>query len=80
MPSLKNFLNQDSEYQNEVLPKGYKKVVIEFSSDPTWYRLLEKSDLFIGVDRFGVSASEEDVLKELELDIQSLVIKIKDNL
>ena len=80
MPSLKNFLNQDEEYQNEVLPKGYKKVVIEFSSDPTWYRILEKSDLFIGVERFGVSASEEDILKELELDIQSLVIKIKDNL
>ena len=36
--------------------------------------------MFIGVDRFGVSASEEDILKELELDIQSLVIKIKDNL
>ena len=80
MPSLKNFLKQDPEYQNEVLPKGYKKVVIEFSSDPTWYRLLEKGDLFIGVERFGVSASEEDILKELELDIQSLVIKIKDNL
>lgn len=80
MPSLKNFLNQDKEYQNEVLPKGYKKVVIEFSSDPTWYRILERGDLFIGVDRFGVSASEEDILKELELDIQSLVIKIKDNL
>lgn len=80
MPSLTNFLNQDREYQNEVLPKGYKKVVIEFSNDPTWYRLLERNDLFIGVDRFGVSASEEDVLKELELDIQSLVIKIKDNL
>ena len=80
MPSLKNFLNQDKEYQNEVLPKGYKKVVLEFSNDPTWYRLLERGDLFIGVDRFGVSASEEDVLKELELDIQSLVIKIKDNL
>ena len=80
MPSLKNFINQDREYQNEVLPKGYKKVVIEFSNDPTWYKILEGSDLFIGVERFGASASEEDILKELELDIQSLVIKIKDNL
>ena len=77
MPSLKNFINQDREYQNEVLPKGYKKVVIEFSNDPTWYKILEGSDLFIGVERFGASASEEDILKELELDIQSLVIKNK---
>lgn len=80
MPNIKNFLEQDREYQNEVLPKGYKKVVLEFSNDPIWYRLLEKNDEFIGVSSFGVSASEEDVLKEFELDIHNLVIKIKDSL
>ena len=80
MPNLGNFLNQDNEYQNEVLPKGYKKVVLEFSNDPTWYRLLENGDEFIGVFNFGKSASEEDILKEFELDIHSLVIRIKNNL
>lgn len=80
MPSIHNFLNQDPEYQNEVLPKGYKKMVIEFSNDPTWYRLLERNDEFIGVNKFGVSACEEDVLKEFELDLHSLVIRIKNNL
>ena len=80
MPNIKNFLRQDSEYQNEVLPKGYKKIVLEFSNDPTWYQLLEKNDEFIGVNRFGTSASEEDILKELELDLHSLVIRIKNNL
>ena len=78
--NIKNFLKQDSEYQNEVLPKGYKKIVLEFSNDPTWYQLLEKNDEFIGVNRFGTSASEEDILKELELDLHSLVIRIKNNL
>lgn len=80
MPNIGNFLKQDLEYQNEVLPKGYKKIVLEFSNDPTWYRLLERSDEFIGVNTFGVSASEEDILKELELDLQSLVIHIKNSL
>ena len=80
MPNIKNFLKQDSEYQNEVLPKGYKKIVLEFSNDPTWYQLLEKNDEFIGVNRFGASASEEDILKELELDLHSLVIRIKNSL
>ena len=80
MPNIKNFLKQDVEYQNEVLPKGYKKIVLEFSNDPTWYQLLEKNDEFIGVNRFGTSASEEDILKELELDLHSLVIRIKNNL
>ena len=80
MPNIENFLNQDKEYQNEVLPKGYKKIVLEFSNDPIWYRLLETSDEFIGVSNFGASASDEDILKELELDLQSLVIRIKNNL
>ena len=80
MPNIKNFLNQDKEYQNEVLPKGYKKVVLEFSNDPTWYRLLEADDDFIGVNTYGKSGDEEDILKELELDLASLVIRIKNNL
>ena len=80
MPNVGNFLNQDPEYQNEVLPKGYKKIVLEFSNDPTWYRLLERNDEFIGINKFGTSASEEDILKEFELDLHSLVIKIKNNL
>lgn len=77
MPNIGNFLNQDKDYQNEVLPKGYKKVVLELSNDPTWYRLLELTDNFIGVSDFGASANPNDILKEKELDITNLVIKIK---
>lgn len=80
MPNIGNFLKQDREYQNEVLPKGYKKIVLEFSNDPTWYRILESGDEFIGVSNFGKSATEEDILKEFELDIRSLVIRIKNSL
>lgn len=80
MPNVGTFLKQDVEYQNEVLPKGYKKVVLEFSNDPTWYRLLESSDDFIGVNTYGKSGDEEDVLKDLELDLASLVIRIKNSL
>ena len=80
MPNVGTFLKQDAEYQNEVLPKGYKKIVLEFSNDPTWYRLLESSDDFIGVNTYGKSGDEEDVLKDLELDLASLVIRIKNSL
>lgn len=79
VPNLGNFLKQDSEYINEVLPKGYKKVVIEFSNDANWYRLLDRDDEFISVDRFGKSGNEEEILKEFELDIPSLVMRIKNN-
>lgn len=80
MPNVGNFLKQDREYKQEVLPKGYKKVVLEFSNDPIWWRLLEDGDDFIGVNTYGYSASEEDVLKEKELDLASLVIRIKNSL
>ena len=79
VPNLGNFLKQDKDYKNEVLPKGYKKIVIEFSNDPSWYRLLEEEDDFISVSRFGMSGGEEDILKEFELDIPSLVMRIKND-
>ena len=80
MPCISNFLNQDEDYQKEVLPNGYKKVVLELSNDPTWYRILEKNDDFIGVTRYGRSSSEEDLLKEFELDLHDLVIQIKNKI
>lgn len=80
VPNLENFLKQDEDYINEVLPKGYKKVVIEFSNDSKWYQLLERDDDFICVNNFGKSGNEEDILKDFELDIPSLVMRIKNNI
>ena len=77
VPNLDNFLAQDSDYINEVLPKGYRKVVIEFSNDSKWYKLLDMEDDFISVNDFGKSGNEEDILKDFELDIPSLVMRIK---
>ena len=77
VPSLKNFLKQDKDYINEVLPSGYRKVVIEFSNDPTWYKILEPDDEFISVNDYGKSGNTNDILKDFELDIPSLVMKIK---
>ncbi len=77
VPNLENFLKQDKDYINEVLPKGYRKVVIEFSNDANWYKLLEKDDEFISVNDYGKSGNTNDILKDFELDIPSLVMKIK---
>lgn len=80
MPNMKNFLNQDEDYRNEVLPKGYKKMVIEFSNDPSWYRFLESEADFVSVKDFGMSGKGNELVKELELDVSSLVIRIKNNI
>ena len=77
---MENFLAQEEDYKSEVLPDGYRKVAIEFSNDSTWYKILDKDDDFIHVSEFGKSGCEEDVLKDLELDIPSLVMRIKNDI
>ena len=80
MPNVNEFLKQSIEYQNQVLPKGYKRMVLEFSNDPTMYKLVKSNEDIINVTKFGKSGTEEELLTEYELDIPSIIIKIKNNI
>lgn len=80
MPNMNLFLKQDKDYQEQVLPTGYRRMVVELSNDANWYRFISSEEDFVHVDRFGKSGSEEDILTYFELDIPDLVIKIKNNL
>lgn len=80
MPNINEFFKQSKEYQNQVLPKGYKRMVIEFSNDPTLYRLVKNEDDIININTFGKSGTKEELLEEFELDIASIVIKIKNSI
>ena len=80
MPNVETFLKQDDNYKNQILPKGYRKFVIEFSNDPTMYRFIDNETDFIGINSFGKSGNKEDLSIEYELDIASIVIKIKNSI
>ena len=80
MPNLNTFLKQDKDYQEQVLPTGYRRMVIELSNDANWYKLINSEEDFIGVNSFGKSGNEKDVLSYFELDMTDLVIKIKNSL
>lgn len=80
MPNLNLFLKQDKDYQEQVFPTGYRRMVIELSNDANWYRFISSEEDFVGINSFGMSGSEEDIMSYFELDIQDLVIKIKNNL
>ena len=80
MPNMNLFLKQDKDYQEQVLPTGYRRMVIELSNDANWYRFISSEEDFVGINRYGKSGSEEDVLTYFELDIPDLVIKIKNSL
>ena len=75
MPNVNLFLKQPIDYQEEIIPSRYRTMVLEFSNDPIWYRFVKNNNDIIGVKEFGKSAKPEDLLKELELDITSLVIR-----
>lgn len=79
MPNIGLFLKQDKNYQEQVFPQGYRKMVIELSNDANWYRFVAPED-FIGIDSFGKSGSEDEVLSYFELDISDIIIRIKNNL
>ena len=80
MPNINDFFKQSAEYQNQVLPKGYKRMVLEFSNDPNMYRLVKSEDDIINIKEFGKSGTKEELLQEFELDIASIIIKIKNNI
>lgn len=80
MPNMNLFLKQDKDYQEQVLPTGYRRMVIELSNDANWYRFISSDDDFIGINKFGKSGSAEEIMTYFELDISDIIIKIKNNL
>lgn len=80
MPNMNLFLKQDKDYQEQVLPTGYRRMVIELSNDANWYRFVSSEDDFTLINKFGKSGSEEDILAYFEFDLQDLIIKIKNSL
>ncbi len=80
MPNLNLFLKQEKDYQQQVLPSGYRRMVIELSNDANWYKLINSKEDFIGIESYSKSGTEEEILSYYELDIPDLVIKIKNSL
>ncbi len=80
MPNMNLFLKQDREYREQVFPRGYRRMVIELSNDANWYRFISSEEDFIGINTYGRSGSESELISFFELDIMDLVIKIKNNL
>ena len=74
MPSWFLFALQSQEYQDSVLPKGTPKVSVEAGSTIAWPRY---SDAQVGIDRFGLSAPGDLVMKEFGITAEAVVEKAK---
>jgi len=80
MPNLNQFLKQAEGYREQILPKGYRVMVLEFSNDANYYRFVENDNDIINVNKYLKSATREELLSDNELDVTNLVIRIKNSL
>jgi len=76
MPNRELFLKQDNLYKEQVLPKGYKKFVIEAGSKFGWEGFVYSDKYLITLDKFGASGKKDDVLKHMNFDYDTIKQKI----
>src|SRR3954467_3144298 len=64
MPCVENFLAQDEDYRNEVLPPDVRaRVVVEAAATFGWERIVGESGEIIGMTTFGASAPQKALYK-----------------
>ncbi len=74
MPSMRRFEAQSAEYRESVLPKACaKRIAIEAGVTALWYKYVGSEGKVIGIDRFGISAPGDVVMKELGIAAESVV-------
>ena len=75
IPSFFAFRQADpAEYKEEVLPKSCRRrVAIESTVTATWARYVGLDGAIIGIDRFGISAPGNEVMKVLGITAEHVV-------
>ena len=70
MPCMELFERQSDEYKESVLPSSCtKRIAMEAGVSGLWYKYASK---VVGVDRFGMSAPGDTVMKELGMTMENL--------
>ena len=78
MPSMLRFDAQDAAYKESVLPAAcVKRVAIEAGVSGLWYKYVGSAGKVLGIDRFGISAPGDTVMKELGMTADDVVAAVK---
>jgi len=77
MPAMNLYIKQTKEYQESILPTGYRVVAIEFGSSFSWYKFVYNENYLINVNNFGKSGKPNDVTEAMHLDFNSICQKIE---
>lgn len=78
LPCFERFDSQTAKYRDEVLPKSCKKrIAIEAGVSGLWWKYVGDEGQIIGIDRFGMSAPGDTVMKELHMTADAVVAAAK---
>lgn len=78
MPSMERFDRQDAAYRAEILPAScQKRVSIEAGVTGLWHKYLGTHGVAIGIDRFGMSAPGDTVMRELGITVEAVVSAVQ---
>jgi transketolase len=78
MPCLERFERQPADYKESVLPRSCRKrVAIEAGISQPWYKYVGLDGATVAIDRFGISAPGDKVMKELGMTADHVVAAVK---
>ena len=73
MPCVEEFLAQDREYQENVLPSGVRaRVAVEAAIADYWYRFVGLDGKIVGMNSFGASAPAGDLFKHFNITAEAV--------
>ena len=74
MPCMERFDRQSSDYQESVLPSSCtRRIAIEAGVSGLWWKYVGSAGNVLGIDRFGISAPGDTVMKELGMTADAVV-------
>lgn len=77
MPCMELYNLQPNTYKQELFPNNVPIFVLEYGSSFGFEKFVPSSAYLFNINRFGISASKDDVLKTMNLDLNSIVERIK---
>jgi transketolase len=73
MPSMELFASQSASYQDEVLPRGIKRVAVEAAHPQSWHRWVGPDGAIVGIETFGASAPYQKLYEEYGITAAAVV-------
>lgn len=76
MPNRELYLKQDDNYKNEIIPKGYRNIVIEAGNSYGWESFVYNSKYLITLNNFGISGTKDEVLNHMNFNYENIKERI----